>query len=776
MSGPAPYHIHFRGQVQGVGFRPLVYRLVTERGWPGWVSNGKDGVHLHVFAWRGQVEELVRDIREQLPDYARIQDTRIEPEMGTLSEPFCIRESEDQADTDLLLSPDRGICPTCRAEWQDPGNRRYGYPFITCLHCGPRYSIILQLPYDRERTTMASFPSCAKCVQEVGDPLDRRHYSQTNSCPDCAIPLAWEDGATGERINDPNQIIAMSKLALDAGQILAVKGLGGYLLLADARNEVVVQTLRMRKLRPDKPLALMYPNTIALARHVVLPDTARQILEGPAAPIVLLPWTDRARQELPLDRIAPGLGEIGVMLPNTPLFDQILQAFGHTVIATSGNISGSPILIHEQAAKTGLGGIADHFIHHDRDMVAPQDDSVVRLVSESSDPIIIRRSRGLAPAYVHTSFGNWQAEVLALGAHMKGAFAIQHGDTTHISQYLGNLETYEAQETFQQVTRQLLSILDATPGLILTDDHPGYFTTRWGHELANQLGIPHRTCPHHLAHFAALLAEHDRLTDPEPVLGVIWDGTGLGADGTVWGGEFFLRAENRYQRLAFLQPYPLMLGDKMAREPRLAALVLTLGHPKAESIMRPKFSAQEWSYYHRLLQDGQQIMTSSMGRLFDGVAAMLGCCDRQSFEGQAAMYLEALATRSPNTTGYGIRFATEAATGFSELIACILADLLSGRPSADIAVAFHRTLVQWIGQVATAADVRVIGLSGGVWQNALLTRMVEEDLGADRTILRHRQLAPNDESIPLGQLALHWQQQHDVYLPDEDGPYIPSSS
>ncbi|MEZ5031395.1 MAG: carbamoyltransferase HypF [Saprospiraceae bacterium] len=768
MSGPAAYHIHFRGQVQGVGFRPLVYRLAREGGWAGWISNGKDGVHLHLEGSREEIEFKVRSIQEQLPAYARIQETIITPSEGLSLGTFSIRDSEDQSATDLLLSPDRGICPTCRAEWRDPDNRRNQYPFITCLHCGPRYSIIRQLPYDRERTTMASFPLCPACAKEVQDPLDRRHYSQTNSCPDCAIPMAWEDGPTGRQEHDPQRIIDLATEALHAGQILAVKGLGGYLLLADARDQTVVETLRRCKHRPDKPLALMYPDHQALAKHVVLTDKARQLLEGPASPIVLLPWTDLARQELPLDRIAPGLSEIGVMLPSTPLFDQILQAFGHPVIATSGNISGSPILIHEEEARPGLAGIADHFLHNDRDMVAPQDDSVLRLAGPASDPILLRRSRGLAPAFLHNAFGRWQAEVLAMGAHMKGALAIQHGDTTHISQYLGNLESFEAQETYQQVTSQLLAILECTPGLILTDEHPGYFTTRWGQDLARQLGIPQQSFPHHLAHFAAVLAEHDRLADPEPVLGVIWDGTGLGADGTAWGGEYFLRADNQYRRLAFLQPYPLLLGDKMAREPRLAALALAYGHPEAEAILRPTFSAQEWSLYHRLLQDGQQMMTSSIGRLFDGVAALLGCCDRQSFEGQAAMYLETLAARSPDTSGYALNLGTEGAAWHSELIRCILADLHAGRPVSAIAAAFHRSLVDWIGQVASDARVRVIALSGGVWQNALLTRMVEEDLGSRLTILRHRQLAPNDENIPLGQLALLWQQQHDAYLPDSD--------
>ncbi len=610
---------------------------------------------------------------------------------------------------------------------------------------------------------MSAFPICPTCHAEYEDVKDRRYFSQTNSCPACAIPMTWEDGQTHQRISDARSVVDLAADALGSGQILAVKGLGGYLLLADARNPEAIQTLRQRKHRPDKPFALMYPDLAMLGGDIALHPEIRELLTSPEAPIVLCPIGAQNRSGIPLEDIAPGLDQIGVMLPNTPLFALILEAFPHPVVATSANLSGSPILYQEAEARQGLAGIADHFIHHDREILVPQDDSVIRWTGPASAPIVIRRSRGYAPAYIHQSFPGWQGSALALGAHMKGALAIQHKGLTHISQYLGNLESFEAEESFKHVTRHLLSILEVQPDVILTDDHPGYFTSRFGASLANTTDTPLRTYGHHLAHFAAVLAEHDLLRDPEPTLGVIWDGTGYGDDGTMWGGEFFLRYGRTYHRLAYLKPFPLILGDKMAREPRLSALSITAEIADATPLVDTLFSEKVIRFYRTLLREDDPMMSSSAGRLFDGVAALLGLAGTQTHEGQAALRLETMATRASHTGAYPWQTGTEGALDWTGLIHQIVADCQAGRAPAEIAAAFHGSLAQKIGQIARAAGVRRIALSGGVWQNALLNRMVERQLGGDFNLLRHRQLSPNDENIPLGQLALHWQSQEGDY-------------
>ncbi len=759
MTDQEQYHIHIRGQVQGVGFRPLVCQLARERGWNGWISNGKDGVHLELAGNNISIEKSIALIREQLPDYTHILDIDIQEVRATHLSGFTIRKSDDCAHSDLVLTPDRGICLSCRSEVTDSNNRRGGYAFTTCLQCGPRYSITSHLPYDRERTTMSPFSPCPSCTLEYMNEMDRRSFSQTNSCPDCAIPLTWEDGQTALRIQNTQQIIDLAAQALQLGQILAVKGLGGYLLMTDARNPEAIRRLRLRKHRPDKPFAIMYPDVDTLSGDVHLHPGIRKLLQSPESPIVICPTNSHILSGISLEDVAPRLDQIGVMLPNTPLFAMILAAFPHPIVATSANLSGSPILYREEDARSGLSSIADHFIHHDREILVPQDDSVIRWLRPDSEPLVIRRSRGYAPAYIHQAFPAWKESVLALGAHMKGALAVQHNGLTHISQYLGNLESFDAEESFKHVTGHLLSILEVRPEVILTDNHPGYFTSRYGAKLAHATDTPLRTYGHHLAHFAAVLAEHALLTDPEPTLGVIWDGTGYGDDHTMWGGEFFVRDGEDYRRLAYLMPFPLILGDKMAREPRLSALSLTDGLANGTQIINDLFPEKVIDFYRRVLREDDQMMTSSMGRLIDGVAALLGLAKVQSFEGQAALYLETLAARAPQTSAYPWTTENEGALDWTELIEHILADRKTGRAISEIAAAFHGSLVEKIGQIARAAGIKRIALSGGVWQNELLNHLVGQRFGNDLTILRHRQLSPNDENIPLGQLALYWQEE-----------------
>lgn len=748
-------HIHLRGIVQGVGFRPLVHRLAQSAGLSGNVSNGADGVHIRLACPEAQGRAFLHRVLEALPPWAEVSDHSLWMERGGTCEGFRIVTSDTRGEPDLLLTPDRNPCPDCRAEIRDPANRRHAYPFTTCLHCGPRYGIVTGMPYDRERTTMAPFAECPRCRSEYLDPEDRRFHAQTNSCPDCRIPLRWTDARDRPLPGAQEDIPRLAAETLDQGFIVAVKGHGGFLLLADARNEATIDALRRRKHRPAKPLALMYPDLERLAQDLIVGAAEIDALSSPAGPIVLLEPRPDAAERLAIERIAPGLRQLGAMLPSTPLLDLILLHLGRPVVATSGNLSGGAILHRDEEALAGLGAVADRFLSIPREIATPQDDSVIRFLPGDPHPIILRRSRGMAPALVPGGLPRGEETLLALGAHMKACIAVLHRGNTHISPYLGHLEGYETQERFQAVTLQLLELLGARPDRILVDAHPGYFSHQWGLQLGEAWGVPVEACFHHEAHLAALLAEHDLLDDPHPTLGLVWDGTGLGEDGSIWGGEFLLRREGRTERTAHFAEFPVLMGDKMAREPRLSALSIAAGHEELAERLRPLFTGQEWRLYTRRRDQGGILRTSSAGRLFDAVAALLGLGAVSRYEGESAMRLETLAWEAPETPAWNLAPpATGGPIATAPLFGQLAADLHASRPLPEIAAAFHRSLAAMAAAQARRLRVRSVGLSGGVWQNAFLTRCALDALSGDFEVLRHRRLSPNDENIAYGQLAL----------------------
>ncbi|MCB0556584.1 MAG: carbamoyltransferase HypF [Phaeodactylibacter sp.] len=753
------HHIHIEGQVQGVGFRPYVYRLARQHGLNGWVSNTTDGVHVEFNASREIAKQFYKALIRQAPAMSIITHHRIAEIPNKTFDDFEIVDSEVGGEAKLLLTPDFAMCEDCREELYIKNDRRFGYPFITCTNCGPRFSIVTQLPYDRERTTMAPFEMCLDCQAEYESPLNRRYYSQTNSCPACSIHLSLFHQEKGRLPNSQEAILHKVPRLWSEGRIIAIKGIGGFLLTCDATNADAILFLRSRKHRPDKPFALMYPSLDSIAQDAELSESAIEALQSPTAPIVLLPVKKKPASGIDLPGIAPELDQIGVMLPYAPLFDMLLKTFGKPIIATSGNLSGSPICYEEIDALDYLAPIADYILTHDRDIAAPQDDSVLRFSPFHDKRIILRRSRGMAPTFLPPTPAPQGQSLLAMGAEMKSAFTLMHAQNFYVSQFLGSLDEFESQERFRKMVYHLLGLFDAQPQAILVDQHPGYFSTQFGEELARHWGIPLQTVQHHEAHFAAVLGEHGLLHPESPILGVIWDGLGLGQDGQAWGGEFFRYNGQSFERLVYFDYFSYVLGDKTAREPRLSALMATAGLPEAGIELLPKFSKTEWDVYQKMLESGNGMQSSSVGRLFDAAASLLIGRDKCTFEGEAAMQLEKLATDYCLRNGlamkesYPIWKKNAPTLSTRQLMAGILAGLKAGQDKGYIAACFHWSLAMAIRPVAEAAGVRKIAFSGGVWQNALLVDMVIELLGKDFELYFHRELSPNDENIAFGQLC-----------------------
>ena len=741
-------HLHIQGQVQGVGFRPFVYRLALEMGLKGWVNNGVDGVHIELSGALDTVQHFAQRVVAEAPALARITAVHQQILTAQTFPDFSIIASESLSTPQLLLTPDFGLCTDCKRELHQASNFRHNYAFITCTNCGPRYSIITGLPYDRPLTTMRGFQMCPTCQAEYDGPLNRRYYAQTNSCPACGIQLQYVEGKNDTLEN--NEVALRAAIAaLDTGKIVAVKGIGGFLLLADATNASTINLLRQRKQRPSKPFALLYPDLECLASDVVVSPPAAVALQSPVAPIVLLPLQPQPKSGVQVAALAPGLRRLGVMLPYAPLSELISTALGRPLVATSGNLSHTPIAYTNEEALERLSDIADGILLHNREIVVPQDDSVLAYTPKQQQKIVIRRSRGLAPTLLLPHFQP-QNGLLAMGALLKSTFAFTHQNNLYLSQYLGDLEDFDTQQNYQLTLQHLLNTLQVAPTCILVDLHPAYASSQLGREMAKERGLPVVTIQHHLAHFGAVLAEHDLLDQMEPVLGVIWDGVGLGEDGQIWGGEFFVYQQKQFQRKSHFQYFPYFMGDKMAREPRLAAFAILGPDPMLE----PKFSAAEWANYKVLWQKKHVVQTSSMGRIFDAVAALLGIMDVQTYEGEAALRLEELAWtywqgENPMLDSY--IFDNQPSPQY--LLLQIKADVEAGLPINLIAFKFHFSLIELIKTMVGAEQVRRIAFSGGVWQNSLLVDLALSQL-QDFQLYFHEEVSPNDEGVALGQLAI----------------------
>jgi hydrogenase maturation protein HypF len=754
--------VAIRGAVQGVGFRPFAYRLAAELKLTGWVQNSPQGVRIEVEGEPVRVEEFLLRIESEKPPLAAIHS--MEPSMldARGDDTFVIRASDETGEATALLLPDIATCPDCLRELFDPSNRRYGYAFTNCTHCGPRFSIVESLPYDRPNTTMRLFAMCDACRAEYGDPRDRRFHAQPNACPECGPHIElWS--RKGKRLASHHPALLDAAAAVRAGSIVAVKGLGGFHLVADARNEQAVKQLRLRKGRQEKPFAVMVPSLQFIGNACFVSGPERRLLRSPEAPIVLLRRRDEVSACAP--SVAPGNPYLGVMLPYTPLHHLLLAELGFPVIATSGNVSDEPICIEEREAIERLDGIADLFLVHNRPIARPVDDSVVRILAGRE--LVLRRARGYAPLPIGLASLRAPApSVLALGAHLKNTIALSAGSSVFLSQHIGDLETPEAFCVFRQVIEDFQQMRSVQPAVVACDAHPDYRSSVWGRGFAARANIPVTAVQHHVAHVAACMAENEI---DDPALGVSWDGTGYGTDGTVWGGEFLRVEKSEWHRIAHLRVFPLPGGEAAVREPRRAALGLlyALLGPQALSLTHlpplAAFSSTELRALRTMLERGvNSPLTSSAGRLFDAVAALTGIRQRSSFEGQAAMELEFALVACE--TDHHYRFAITQGVDDSSpawvvdwrpMVLAILEDIAAGTPAAETAAKFHNTLVEIIAAVAQRSGEPRVVLTGGCFQNRYLTELTVARLRKDGfRPYWHQRVPPNDGGIALGQAAM----------------------
>jgi hydrogenase maturation protein HypF len=741
------WHIHIEGRVQGVGMRPTIYRVAKELGINGTVANTKNGVHLFVNADAEGANLFIQAIQNTKPAAAEIVEITKTKVADRTFDDFSIIESGNGQRPKLLVTPDIGLCDACRNDLQEPTNPRHNYAFTTCTNCGPRYSIATGLPYDRETTTMAAFKMCPECNKEYHSVTDRRFYSQTNSCPKCGVKLIWltPDVAAHDAIA---HVVSLLK----KGKTVAVKGIGGFLLLTDATNETAVKTLRERKKRPTKPFALLFPNLETLSRYVRISHLEQKALESAQSPIVLLNL-QKTTPKLALQAIAPGLNRIGAMLPYAPVLERIAAMFAKPLVATSANVSGSPIIYKDSEAMRLLPTIADAILSNNREITFPQDDSVVQFSASHQKKIMLRRSRGYAPSI------SWPAnrladDMLAFGAEMKSAFGFTSMGNTYLSQFLGDTSTYESQVAYNDVFVKLRELLNPETKTVFIDAHPDYTTSQVGRNWARYHSVPLKKVQHHHAHFAAVLAEHDLLKSPEPVLGVIWDGTGYGANGQLWGSEFFSYENGKMTRENHLMPYPHVFNNRMAMEPKLSAMAILHPVSPGKVWIRHHFTEHEQELLEHALAN-PKITTTSMGRLFDATAAILGVANQNSYEGESALALQVLAESSTLRNWKPLCLPVEGhMLDASALLEIILGESREGQSAADLAMRFHQTLVQWIAWVADTAQIKKVAFSGGVFQNSLLVDLIIDRMKDSHELYFHDLLPPNDENIAIGQMAM----------------------
>ncbi|MBI3806810.1 MAG: carbamoyltransferase HypF [Nitrospirae bacterium] len=757
--------VKIEGTVQGVGFRPFVFRVARELDLTGWIVNGGDGVMIEVEGAAEAVDRLLEMLRTACPPGAKIErlSARSIPAVGDSE--FTIQPSHEAGAKHLAMSPDQATCADCVVELFDPKNRRFRYPWLSCAQCGPRFSMVTGVPYDRVNTTMSRFVLCGACRAEYEAPGNRRFHAESTACPACGPKLTlW--GADGHVSAEGEEALQRTCRIIRAGGIVAVKGIGGFHLWVDAASEEAVQRLRASKRRPHKPFAVMFPSLEAIRTYCTLSPGEAEWLTSPEAPIVIL---QRLEKTSLVQGVAPGNVTVGAMLPYTPLHHLLMSELGDPVVATSGNRSEEPIVTDEQEARKRLAGIADVFLIHDRPITRPMDDSVVRMAR--SGPVVLRRARGLVPRTIRLPESiarHIEGPVLAVGGHLKNTVALLDADRVLLSQHLGDLSTLETEYAVRQAIDDLQWLLRVKPCAVACDLHPDYRSTRLAEELAGRWDVPLIRVPHHHAHIAACMAEHGVMGE---VLGIAWDGAGYGTDGSLWGGEFLLATYRDCQRVAHLHPFRLPGGEQAAREPRRAALAVRWETFGAQGCHAGLEEGTEWGEQAQLVvamlaKQIQSPVTTSMGRLFDAVASMLGLCQVAGFEGQAAMALEQEGIRASvsvhgEDSTYPIPLIAREEgprrwfADWRPMIELIVDDLSRGIERSRIARRFHRSLAELIGQVAERVEVRQVVLTGGCFQNVLLVDLARARLeSAGFVALTHREVPPNDGGLALGQAVI----------------------
>ena len=752
--------ISARGIVQGVGFRPFVYQLATKYNLKGWVCNTSEDVKIEVQGESKDLKRFLSELQDNAPPLAHIESITVTYHLPADYTSFKIRHSIAEEGKYQLVSPDIATCPACLREIFSPEDRRYHYPFTNCTNCGPRFTIIEGVPYDRPKTTMRSFQMCPDCQAEYDNPLDRRFHAQPNACSKCGPRLELLD-AKGNRVETSDAIAAASQLLRD-GKILAIKGLGGFLLACDATNEKAVQLLRQRKRRPFKPLAVVVADMEEAKRHCYISEAEEKLLTSLQSPIVLMWWKPESTV---CQAVAPNLKYLGVMLPYTPLHHLLLRGVGLPLVMTSGNISEEPIAKDNDEAIRRLSGIADYFLVHNRDIYARYDDSVT--VIERGEVQLTRRARSYAPYPIHLPFTAKQ--VLGCGAEEKNTFCLTKDSYAFISQHIGDMENLETLENFQNTLALYKKLFRIEPEIIAYDLHPEYLSTKYALELGSQFShlklVP---VQHHHAHIVACMVDNKVET---PVIGVALDGTGYGSDGRIWGSEFLVADYKGFQRMGHLEYLPLPGGAAAIKRPYRTAigyLIKLLG----EDSISPKLAflkqvdAVEIGLIKRQIQTGlNSPLASSLGRLFDAVSALLGVRGEIDYEGQAAVELEMAAYDDCDRVGNkGYPYSILEQDGVNviqlkELLSAIIEDLYQGVSKATISARFHNTIARMICEmcqlIAKKTGINQVALSGGVFQNRLVLRKAIPLLeSAGFSALTHKQVPCNDGGISLGQAAI----------------------
>ncbi|SEL85483.1 Hydrogenase maturation protein, carbamoyltransferase HypF [Parapedobacter koreensis] len=740
------------GRVQGVGFRPFIDQLARQLGLAGGVWNDGTGVTIRVKGNGEVIEEFIRRIPLEKPPMAEITalHSHQTPDEWT-AEGFRIVQAPATVRVDTPLTPDFALCESCAAEIVDKTNRRYFYPFTACTQCGPRYAITQRFPFERENTSMADYALCPDCLAEYTTPGDRRQHAQTSTCPACGIAIVLKDKRGKVVAGDYEPVFSLLALKLREGAIAAVKNTAGYLLLCDATNPAAVQRLRDRKHRPTKPFAVLFNDLRQLGAYLHIRPMEAEALRSPAAPIVVLPVKDK--RDLATYAVAPGMDTIGAMLPYSGILLLIAQLAQRPLVATSGNLHGAPLCADEAEAERQLRPVADYFLHHSLTIQHPQDDSVVRFSRETATRIILRRARGMAPdspiPYGMAGLGG--QKILCLGSDLKNTITIVPNHCCYTSEYIGDLGHYDTYRRYLNTIDSYQHIMDFQPEVVLCDKHPLFESRQAIHQFPEARIIE---IPHHEAHFAAVLQEHDLWDSADRVLGVIWDGIGFGDPHTMWGGEFFTYSAHLIKRVGHLQAYPWILGDRMAQYPKISALSASGCSP----LLYPHFTANEWQSYSAAVH-AARLKTTSMGRLFDAVAFVLGFHRPNTFEGEAALWLEKEAAdfyqEHPHVdlVDYLEGETPGGVVAVSKLFLTIMEAARTRVASGKIALNFHYTLVCCIGKIARSHQCRQLAFSGGSFQNALLVDLITAHLSEAFSLNFHHSLSPNDENISFGQLS-----------------------
>jgi len=742
--------IEARGIVQGVGFRPFVYRIANEHGIKGSVSNTPDGVYINACGGEDQLHLFIRALKDQAPPQAVVEEVRVETAEPFAAASFEIVPSVGGGDKSVLISPDLATCEDCARELFDPADRRYRYPFTNCTNCGPRFTIIRDTPYDRPCTSMAKFEMCPECEREYHDPSNRRFHAQPNACPECG-PHLWLADSDGKEVE--GDAIRLAAGLLGEGKIVAIKGLGGFQLACDATSDEAVALLRLRKNRYGKPFAVMVRSLSEAGKYCHVGVEEEKLLTCPGGPIVLFAEKQGSTVS---GEVAPGLRHQGIFLPYTPLHHLLMKEVDFPLVMTSGNLSSEPIAVDNDEALERLGGIADYFILHDRDILVRYDDSVTRILDGGEYPV--RRARGYAPYPIRVK-ATGGPQVLALGAELKNTFCVLRREHAFISQHIGDMESPAELEHFEEALDAIKRLFSLKPEVVAHDLHPDYMTTH----MAMDLPMPRVGVQHHHAHVVSCMADN---LEEGRVIGVAWDGTGYGEDGTVWGGEFLLSDEAGYERLAHLYRYPMPGADAcIYRIYRMAFGVLSELYDDEEALLRlgeiAETDEQEGaSLVFQLKNRVNAPLTSSAGRMFDVAAALAGLRLEAQYDGQAACELEAAAA---GTSAYydfildksGDPWVIDTRPLFRQM----LADVQSGVDAGMIAGKFHesmaRVIVSTCKELSTRTGIERVALSGGVFQNELLTLRVLEGLKSIglRPFI-HRRVPTNDGGISLGQAII----------------------